>query len=186
MHTSVQIRYPPLKIINNNGKIGSGKLNKIEKRKKEIGTRHRRKLKRYSNNFNKMFDFFLEVNRKGIITFCGSKVTVYFDVNGLSSKECFRLYEDGFYKNGKKIVTKHPNILKLVLIGKKGWGLWVEQWSEGIVDWTFTKEEIFKTFENKEVKIPEPFVKDFINTIERKKIKRNLQYYNEIKHKYEK
>ena len=53
-----------------------------------------------------MFTFFFRVNRSGIITFCGSIIEVEFDPNGVSGKECFRLYEDGFYKNGKPIVLK--------------------------------------------------------------------------------
>jgi len=133
-----------------------------------------------------MFSFFLKVNRSGLITFCGSIITVDFDPNGISSKECFRLYEDGHYKNGKPIVTRHSNIVKSVLIGKKGWGLWVDQWTEGIVDWTFTKEEILGEFEKLEIEIPESFLKDFDNTIERKKRKRNLKYLEELKKEREK
>ncbi len=106
-----------------------------------------------------MFSFFLKINRTGLIEFCGSSTKVYFDVNGYSCKECFRLYEDGFYKGGKPIITKHPNILKSVLIGKKGIGLWFDQWTDGIVDWTFTKEEIFEEFEKLNIDIPESFIK---------------------------
>ena len=133
-----------------------------------------------------MFTFFFTVNRSGIITFCGSIIEVEFDPNGVSGKECFRLYEDGFYKNGKPIVTRHPNIVKSVLIGKKGWGLWVDQWTEGIVDWTFTKEEILEEFEKLDIEIPESFLKDFNNTIERKKKKRNLRYLEELERRKKK
>lgn len=127
-----------------------------------------------------MFSFFLKINRTRLIEFCGSSTKVYFDVNGYSCKECFRLYEDGFYKGGKPIITKHPNILKSVLIGKKGIGLWFDQWTDGIVDWTFTKEEIFEEFEKLNIDIPESFIKDFNNTIERKKKKRNLKYLQQL------
>lgn len=130
-----------------------------------------------------MFSFFLKVNRTGLIEFCGTPTEVHFDVNGYSSKECFRLYEDGFYKNGKPIITKHPNILKSVLIGKKGWGLWLDQWTDGIVDWSFTKEEIFDEFNKLNIEIPESFIKDFNNTIERKKRKRNINYLNSLIYK---
>ena len=133
-----------------------------------------------------MFSFFFKINRSGLITFCGSHTDVEFDPNGVSGKECFRLYEDGFYKNGKPIVTRHPNIVKSVLIGKKGWGLWVDQWTEGIVDWTFTKEEILEEFEKLDIEIPESFLKDFNNTIERKKKKRNLRYLEELERRKKK
>lgn len=125
-----------------------------------------------------MFSFFLKVNRTGLIEFCGTPTEVYFDINGYSCKECFRLYEDGFYKNGKPIITKHPNILKSVLIGKKGWGLWVKEWVNGIVDWSFTKEEILKEFEIRGIEIPDSFLKEFDNLIEKSKIIRNNNYYN--------
>lgn len=128
-----------------------------------------------------MFSFFFLVNRSGFITFCGSIIEVDFDPNGVSGKECFRLYEDGHYKGGKPIVTRHPNIVKSVLVGKKGWGLWLDQWTDGIVDWTFTKKDILDEFDNLGIEIPESFIKDFNNTIERKKKKRNLLYLEKLK-----
>lgn len=131
-----------------------------------------------------MFIFFLMVNRKEIITFCGSNIEVDFDPNGKSSKECFRLYEDGYYKD-KKIVTRHPNILKSVIVGKKGWGLWLNQWVDGIVDWCFTKEEIFNEFKSNNVEIPDSFVKDFENRLEKLKQKRNNNYIYQLKEYYE-
>ena len=133
-----------------------------------------------------MFTFFFTVNRSGIITFCGSIIEVEFDPNGVSGKECFRLYEDGFYKNGKPIVTRHPNIVKSVLIGKKGWGLWLDQWTDGICEWSFTKEEMLGEFENVNIEIPESFLRDFNNTIERKKKKRNLRYLEELERRKKK
>lgn len=128
-----------------------------------------------------MFIFFFQVNRRGLITFCGSNIEVEFDPNEVSGKECFRLYEDGYYKGGKTIITRHPNIVKSVLIGKKGWGLWVDQWTEGIVDWTFTKEELLNEFVKVNIEIPESFLKDFENTIEKKKRIRNLKYLEELR-----
>lgn len=144
-----------------------------------MGSRHLRKIRKYSNNFNRMFSFFFLVNRKNLISFCGSIIDIEFDVNGVSGKECFRLYEDGHYKN-RKIITKHPNLVKSILIGKKGWGLWLDQWTDGIVDWSFTKEEILSDFEKLNIEIPESFMKDFDNTIKRKSIKRNLEYLKTI------
>ena len=61
--------------------------------------------------------------------------------------------------------------------------MWVDQWTEGIVDWTFTKEDILNEFEKVNVEIPEPFLVEFNNTIDRKKRKRNLTYLEQIKKK---
>lgn len=113
----------------------------------------------------------------------GASTIVYFDKNGLDCRECFRLHEDGFYKGGKPIITKHPNILKSVLIGKKGLGLWFDQWSDGIVDWSFTKEEILNEFDKKGVEIPDSFLTEFENLIEKKNKIRNINYLNSLVYK---
>jgi hypothetical protein len=102
------------------------------------------------------------------------------DNQGLNAKECFRLYEDGYYKNGKnKILTRHPNILYSVLTGKKGFGLWIDQWSDGIIDWTFTYDEIINEFTIRDIEIPESLLKDFNNRIDKKWRNRNLKYLEE-------
>ena len=128
-----------------------------------------------------MFFFFFQINRKGLITFCGTDTKVIYDQNGTDCKEGFRLYEDGYFKGGKPITSRHPNILKTVLIGKKGWGLWVQEWTNGIVEWSFTKEEILGEFEKLNIEIPEPLLKDFENVLERKKKKRSLTYMEQLK-----
>lgn len=139
--------------------------------KSPYGSRHQRRLKRYSENFERIFLFFLKSYRSGILTFCGSDVTVEFDPEGPNGKEGFRLYDDGFFKN-KEIYSSQPRILESVIRGKKSWGLWLDQWTDGIVDWTFTSDEILSTFKEKKIEIPESFLRDFYNTIERKKRKR--------------
>jgi hypothetical protein len=75
------------------------------------------------------------------------------------------------------IKTRHPNIVKAVVHGKKSWGLWVDQWSDGICDWTFTEEEILGEFQKWNIQIPEPLLKDFRNRIKKKKRIRNQQYF---------
>jgi hypothetical protein len=45
-------------------------------------------------------------------------------------------------------------------------------WAEGIVDWCFTEEEILQQFEDKRIKIPESFLLDFRNRIDKMKQKR--------------
>lgn len=116
-----------------------------------------------------MFNFFLNSYRKSLLDFCGSKVEVEYDPNGPDCKECFRKFEDGYYKN-KIITSRHPNIVKGVIIGKKSWGLWKNEWSDGIVEGSFLKREILHEFEDKNLKIPEPLLEDFENTIYKKEI----------------
>ncbi len=77
--------------------------------------------------------------------------------------------ENGIYKNGIIPKTKHPNFLRSVIIGKKGWGLWVDQWSDGIVEHTFLLEEILCEFSSRKIEIPESLLEDFKNRIKKKK-----------------
>lgn len=132
-----------------------------------------RKLKKYSDNFNEMFTFFLKGYRSGLLAFCGSAVNTKFDVDGDEGKFCFRKLENGEYKQGEIPITRHSNILKGVITGKKGWGLWVDQWSDGIVEWSFTEEEILGEFQKRNIQIPEPLLLDFKNRIKKKKEIRN-------------
>jgi len=141
----------------------------------QIGTKHDRKLQRYSENFNQIFIFFLTSYRKGILTFCGSNVDVEFDVNEIEGKNTFRKFDNGQYKNGTPIISRHPNIVKGVIIGKKSWGLWLNEWSDGIVEGSFTKREILKDFEDLGITIPESLLKDFENRIYFKMKKRYEQ-----------
>jgi len=62
--------------------------------------------------------------------------------------------------------------LKSVIIGKKSWGLYLNMWAEGIADWCFTEEEILKEFEERGIRIPESFLLDFKNRINKMKEKR--------------
>jgi hypothetical protein len=80
-------------------------------------------------------------------------------------------------------MTRHPNVVYAVVQGKKSWGLWVDQWSDGIVDWTFTKEEILGEFQTRNIQIPKPLLKDFENRIEKKKRIRNLKEFERLKKK---
>lgn len=114
-----------------------------------------------------MFIFFFRSCRRGPLDFCGSKVEVEFDPEGPDCKECFRLFEDGFYK-GKTITSRHPNITRTVIIGKKAWGLWKNEWSEGISEGTFTFGEILREFTDLDIEVPEPLLEDFHNTIWKK------------------
>jgi hypothetical protein len=129
-----------------------------------------------------MFEFFLKSYRCGILDFCGVEVNVKYDIDEVSGKEGFRMYDNGLFKH-KDIISKHSNILKGVIIGKKSWGLWVNEWSDGIVDWTFTLGEILEQFKENNIEIPKPLYDDFLNRIEKKKRIRNELYLKELKNK---
>jgi len=111
-----------------------------------------------------MFVFFLKSYHLGILNFCGSNVEVEFDISGDEGKYCFRKFENG-EMSIHNLKSRHPNILKGVVIGKKSWGLFLNMWLEGIVEGSFTKKEILEEFESKKIEIPEPLLKDFDNRI---------------------
>lgn len=103
--------------------------------------------------------------RKIGLSFSGTEnPTIIFDKDGDSCKEIFKKFENGLFKN-KEIITKHPNIVFGVIKGKKSWGLHIKMWSEGISEGSFRKNEILDEFEEKNVKIPESFFKEFNDSI---------------------
>lgn len=146
-------------------------MGRIEERKLLIGSRKDRKLRKYSDNFNEIFTFFLKSYRSGILTFCGVDVSVDYDPNGFDGKYTFRQFDNGFFNNNK-LVSQHPNISRGVIIGKKSWGLWLNQWTDGIAEGCFTKQEILKEFEKHNIKIPESLLTDFNNRLNQKILKR--------------
>ena len=126
-----------------------------------------------------MFHFYLKIYRSGLITFCGSIVVIDYEKDGSDGKFSFREYDNGRFKfiNPK---SRHPNLLKAVISGKKGWGLWVKTWSEGITEWTFTKEEILKEFVERGIEIPEPLMIEWDKLIDKMKNIRNQKYFDEL------
>ena len=90
------------------------------------------------------------------------------NINEDDGKVCFKKFDNGEYKGIESISTRHPNILKGVIVGKKSWGLHVKMWSEGISEGTFTKQELLQQFIDHKIEIPEPFLLDFDNTIFKK------------------
>lgn len=73
--------------------------------------------------------------------------------------------------------------MKGVLIGKKSWGLWVKEWTDGISDMLFTKYEILEQFEKNNIEIPEPLIKEFDNMLWKKRFEKqekNKDFVNKI------
>ncbi len=60
--------------------------------------------------------------------------------------------------------------MRSVIIGKKSWGLWVGEWTDGIIEGSFTKYEILNEFEG--IDIPENLIKEFNNRIRQKIMKK--------------
>jgi hypothetical protein len=147
----------------------------IARKKAEKGykDRHIRKIEKFSDGFNKMFFFFLRCYRKKLLTFGGSDVDVTFELNSHSCREAFRRFDDGQFKF-KSVPTRHPNIVKGVIMAKKSWGLHLSMWSEGIAEGSFTRSEILFTFEKEGIEIPEQFKIEFENIV----FKKRLEYFN--------
>ena len=131
-------------------------------------TREEKRRKRHSEEFNKIFWFFLQSYRHKILDFSGIEVKTRMNINEEDGKVCFKKFDNGEYKGIESISTRHPNILKGVIVGKKSWGLHVKMWSEGISEGTFTKQELLQQFIDHKIEIPEPFLLDFDNTIFKK------------------
>ena len=113
--------------------------------------------------------FFYLSNRCGILDFCGVQVNTHLDWNGGCARLSFLDYNNGLFRGLESIPTRHPNILKSVIVGKKSWGLWLNEWSEGIAQWLFTLDEILQQFEDNHIKIPENLLLDFKNRIQKKR-----------------
>lgn len=144
----------------------------IRKRKDDPNyrSRHNRRIEKFSDRFNGIFFFFLKSYRKNILTFAGSYVEVEYDKDSHSCREAFRRFDDGQFKT-KPVSTRHPNIVKAVITAKKSWGLHRDMWTDGIVEGTFTKQEILNVFKIVNIELPEPFVIEFENNIYNKTMK---------------
>ena len=106
--------------------------------------------------------------------FCGTEVKTRYNPSSQEGKFCFKSFENGVYSKEQVhqgIETRHPNILRGVIIGKKSWGLWKNEWSDGISDGLFSLDEILNEFKQYNIEIPDSLMTDFINTINRKKYK---------------
>jgi len=82
------------------------------------------------------------------------------------------MFDNGLFKNST-ISSRHPNIVKAVIIGKKSWGLQLNEWADGIVEGSFTKREILDDFKILDIQIPESLMVDFENRIYEKMKKKS-------------
>lgn len=63
-----------------------------------------------------------------------------------------------------------------ILIGKKSWGLWLNEWTDGITEGSFTKYEILEEFTKNGIVIPESLLTDFNNRLWKKRINYHEQF----------
>lgn len=106
--------------------------------------------------------------RTGILDFCGTEIRTRSN----NTHKCVRLsvisFDNGEYSKDEVhegIQTRHSNLLRCYIIGKKSWGLWLNQWAEGVSEWLFTKDEIFKQFEDNGITVPKCLMLDFDNRV---------------------
>ena len=77
----------------------------------------------------------------------------------------FKEFENGVMKL-HELSSRHPNVLRSVIIGKKSWGLWLREWTDGISEGSFTTREILGEFDG--IDIPESLLTDFYNVLHKK------------------
>lgn len=141
---------------------------RLKEKSRSLGTRHDRKLKKYSEGFNENFRFFFLLSRRGLIDFCGERINILSSSDRtLTAKHCFKLFEDGRYGREKVIECNHPNVMRHVMMGKKGFSLWVREYSMGISEGSFTRQEILEEFEKRNIVIPDCFMLQFDNSIKK-------------------
>ena len=101
--------------------------------------------KKYSDNFNRDFNWYLKY--RNIFTFTGGKPEIQiipnieFDINGIDGKKAFHIYDS----QGKLKPTKHPNILSSLLCTKASINLQIKQWAQGRADGTLPGIEFSTT-----------------------------------------
>jgi len=131
-------------------------------------TRHQRKLSKHNNQFNELFNFYVTCHIDGILSFCGSDVITAYDKLSFNAKLSFKLYENNEFNDANIITSTEPNILRHAILGKRSWGLWLNEWTDGINEGSFTKNEILSEFKRRNIMIPASLLMDFNNTLYKK------------------
>ncbi len=141
----------------------------------ELTRSERRRLRHVADEkFLKIFRFFYKSYKYSIVNFTGSKdIKTTLNRNAHNAKLCFITFNNGEYSHKEMFITgiptKQPLLLKAAIMGKKGWGLWMQEWTDGVAEWNFTEEEILKQFSILDIIIPEVLYLDFKNTWRKKR-----------------
>lgn len=121
---------------------------------------------KYTKNFDRDFDWYLSVRHD--FSFSGSiGEEILYSKNGVDGKEAFLLLDS----QGKRVATRHPNILKSLLKTKGGVNLHIKMYAEDRASGTLPKD-LFYIEIIKPLKCPDWFVE----AVEQQKYK----YYKNI------
>jgi len=143
--------------------------------KSYLSRHERRQLRNIKKpEFLKIFNFYVNGYKKQIFDFCGTDIKTLYKENAYCSKIMFKKYDNGDVPLDELehgIYTSEPELLRCVILGKKGWGLWMQEWCKGISEFLFTEDEILNIFKNKNIEIPESLLVDFKKTWRKKRDK---------------
>jgi hypothetical protein len=120
--------------------------------------------------------FLISFYRKGLLTFCGSdlsNITIGFHPEADDARLNFRKFDNGQYAVNDichELYSRHPNIIRGVIIGKKSWGLHLNMWIDGVVEGTFRIQDFIDDFNQHGIKVPDSLLQDFKNRVYKKMI----------------
>lgn len=108
-------------------------------------------MEKYSKNFERDFNWYLSIRHK--FNFCGKDYDISFDSKGISGKLAFHLFDSqGIIKP-----TKHPRLLKTLLVSKGSVNLFAKMYAEDRASGILPKKELEQMC--KEWEAPEWYMK---------------------------
>lgn len=121
-----------------------------------------------AERFTQYYDFFKKSYNTGIIDFTGTlPIKIIYSPLADSARRCFLRFNNGEYPKEVILETgiqcSEPEELASVIMGKKGWGLWLKEWGSGIGEFLFEESEILDQFYTNDIQIPEKLLTDFRN-----------------------
>ncbi|NBO22909.1 hypothetical protein EBU94_06195, partial [bacterium] len=111
--------------------------------------------------------FFYANVYRNLSDFSGDIISFEYDEKSKDALALFMDYENGLLKGENVIKTKHPNILRSLVLGKKAWGLQANEWIDGIAQCLFLRSE---TIQSVGFNIPKSFTQDFENRLYKKRL----------------
>lgn len=133
-------------------------------------------MRKHSENFLVSARFYLKFYRN-VSDFAGVNIVINYDKKGEDALTVFKEYENGLYKI-KPIITKHPNLLKSLIGGKKAWGLQLNQWAEGVSQSLFSPKDIL---DGVNIHIPTSFLGDFYTRCYQYSLKQDSTFFLNLK-----
>jgi hypothetical protein len=115
---------------------------------------------KYSNNFNRDFNWYLQMRHQ--FNFSGKDEKVVYDKDGIDGKKAFLLLDS----QGKLKPTRHPNLLKALLKTKGSINLHIKMYAEDRANGRLPK----MLFQKEIIDIIKP-PQWFVNAVEQQKYK---------------